>query len=187
MIELCCEYFSVHCIWLYVIIMSCTSFWVSLLSIVCLNIKDFFARSRHHILSSIYSNRIQTHNHLVHKQMLKPSVRPAKWFSCVVSTYLYCAFGCFFLSCHIWVSEWIYTLVCLNVKELLSWTRHYIWSFSENDRFLTHNDLVCKRTLYYLLTVANWLSCVVSTCLHVAFDCIFLSCHIQVSAWIYTL
>ena len=110
MIELCCEYFSVHCIWLYVIIMSCTSFWVSLLSIVCLNIKDFFARSRHHILSSIYSNRIRTHNHLVHKQMLKPSVRPAKWFSCVVSTYLYCAFGCFFLSCHIWVSEWVHTL-----------------------------------------------------------------------------
>ena len=78
MIELCCEYFSVHCIWLYVIIMSYTSFWVSLLYIVCLNIKDFLARSRHHILSLIYSNRIRTHNHLVRKQMLKPSVRPAK-------------------------------------------------------------------------------------------------------------
>ena len=29
MIELCCEYLSVRCIWLYVIIMSCTSFRVN--------------------------------------------------------------------------------------------------------------------------------------------------------------
>ena len=37
----------------------------------------------------------------------------------VVSTYLYGAFDCMLLSCHIRVSEWIYTQqFCLNVKEL---------------------------------------------------------------------
>ena len=33
-----------------------------------------------------------------------------KWLSCVVSTYLYGAFDCILLSCHICLSEWICTL-----------------------------------------------------------------------------
>ena len=38
-----------------------------------------------------------------------------KWLSCVVSIYLYSAFDGMLLSCHVHVSEWIYTLVWLNV------------------------------------------------------------------------
>ena len=39
------------------------------------------------------------------------SYKQAKlWLSCVVSTYLYGAFDCMFLSCHVRVSEWIHTL-----------------------------------------------------------------------------
>ena len=34
----------------------------------------------------------------------------AKWLSCVVTTYLYGAFDCMFLSCHVRVSEWIYQM-----------------------------------------------------------------------------
>ena len=45
----------------------------------------------------------------------------------------------------------------------------------------THNHLVHKRTLNYSANQAKWLSCVVSTYLHSAFDCMFLSCHIRVA------
>ena len=40
---------------LYIVIMSRTSFTVNLHSIVCLNVKDILARSRHHIWSSVLS------------------------------------------------------------------------------------------------------------------------------------
>ena len=51
-----------------------------------------------------------THNHLVHKRTLNHLAKLAKWLSCVVSTYLYGAFDCMFLSCHEHVSEWIHTV-----------------------------------------------------------------------------
>ena len=48
----------------------------------------------------------------------------------------------------------------------------------------THNNLVRKRALNHLAKLAKGLSCVVSTCLYVASDCMFLSCHVHVSKWI---
>ena len=51
----------------------------------------------------------------------------------------------------------------------------------------THNYLVRKRTLNHLAKLAKWLSCVVSTYLCGAFDCMFLSYHVRVSEWIHTL
>ena len=56
------------------------------------------------------SNGIQTHNHLVCKRTLSHIAKLAKWLSCVVSAYLYGAFDSMLLSCHVRVSEWIYTL-----------------------------------------------------------------------------
>ena len=50
------------------------------------------------------SNEIRTHNHLVRKRTLNHLAKLAKWLSCVVSTYLYCAFDCMLLSCHVRVS-----------------------------------------------------------------------------------
>ena len=52
--------------WLYVSIMSGTSFRVNLRSIVCLNIKELLAWSRRHIWSLSDSNGTRTHYHLVH-------------------------------------------------------------------------------------------------------------------------
>ena len=60
MIELCCEYLSVRCIWLYVLIMSRTCFRANLHSIVCLNVKELLARSRCHIWSLSNSNGTAT-------------------------------------------------------------------------------------------------------------------------------
>ena len=76
---------------------------------------------------------------------------------------------------------------CLNVKELLSWSRHEIWKLSECNWTQTQNHLVLTRTLNHLVKLAKWLSCVLSTYLHSAFDCMFLSCHVRVSYWIHTL
>ena len=46
-------------------------------------------------------NWTQTQNHLTRKQTLNHLVKLAKWLSCVLSTYLYGALNCMFLSCHI--------------------------------------------------------------------------------------
>ena len=51
-----------------------------------------------------------TQNHLVFKGTLNHLAKLAKWLSCVMSTYLYGAFDCMFLSCHVHVSEWIHIL-----------------------------------------------------------------------------
>ena len=75
----------------------------------CLNIKELLARNKRDIWSLSDSNGIRTHNHLVGKRTLNQLGKPAKWSSCVVSTYWYGAFDCMVLSCHVRVSEWIYS------------------------------------------------------------------------------
>ena len=76
-----------------------------------------------------------------------------------------------------------HSIVCLNIKELLAWSRCIIWSLSDSKLIWTHNHLVHKWMLNYLAKLAKWLSCVVSTCMDGAFDCMLLSCHVQVSEW----
>ena len=92
-------------------------------------------------------------------------------------------------SCHVtYAFQSEFTLyICLNVKELLARSRREIWSLSDCNWTRTHNHLVDKRTLNHLAKLAKWLSCVVSTYLYGAFDCMFLSCHVRVSEWIHTL
>ena len=75
---------------------------------------------------------------------------------------------------------------CLNVKELLAPSRREIWNLSDLNWIRTYNHLVHKRTLNHLAKLAKWLSCVVSTYLYGAFDCMFLSCHVRVSEWIHS-
>ena len=73
----------------------------------------------HIALKSFYSpqndvvkncNWTRTQNHLVLKRTLNHLAKLAKRLSCVLSTYLYGAFDCMFLSCHVRVWEWIHTL-----------------------------------------------------------------------------
>ena len=180
MIELCCEYLSLRCNWLHVIIMSRMSFRVNLHPMICLNVKERLAQSRHRIWSLRNSNDIRTHNHLVHKQTLNHLATLAKWLSCVVSTYLYDATECY---CHVTYDfQSVSTLYGLpECQRLLVWSRHHIWSLSDSSKIQTHNHLVCKQTLNHFTKLAKWLSCVVSTYLYGAFDCMLLSCHVQVS------
>ena len=76
---------------------------------------------------------------------------------------------------------------CLNVKELLARSRRHIWRLSDCNGTRTHNHLVRKRTLNHLAQLAKWLSCVVSTYLYGAFDCMFFLSHVRVWEWIRTL
>ena len=131
---------------------------------------------------------MRTHHRFVHKRTLDHLAKLAKWFSCVLTTYLYGAFECMFWSCHICDSEWIHTLnSCLNVQELVTRSRRKIWSLSDCNWTRTHNHLVWKRTLNYLAKLAKWLSCVVRNYLYSAFDCMFLSCQVCVSQSIHAL
>ena len=77
----------------------------------CLNVKELLARSRREIWRWSDCNWTRTQNHLVLKRTLNHLAKPAKWSSCVLSIYLYGAFDCMFLSCHVPVSEWIHTLL----------------------------------------------------------------------------
>ena len=60
----------------------------------------------------------------------------------------------------------------VNNKNVCNWTR-------------THKHLGHKRTLNHWDKLAKWLSCVLSTSLYGAFDCMFLSCHVRVSDFAY--
>ena len=73
-------------------------------------------------------NQTQTHNHLVHKQKINHLAKLTIWLSWVESTYLYSAFDCIFLSCHVRVSEWIQTLYFPKIQELLAQNKHNIWN-----------------------------------------------------------
>ena len=64
---------------------------------------------------------------------------------------------------------------CLNVKEHLAQNRCDIRSLSDCNGTRTHNHLIRKHTRNLLTEVAERLSCVVSTSLYGAFDCMFLS------------
>ena len=66
---------------------------------------------------------------------------------------------CILLSCHVRLSEWIHTLVCLNVEELLTRSMCHIWSLSDCNRIQTHNHTVCEQTLNHSAKLAfKWLS-----------------------------
>ena len=128
-------------------------------------------------------NGIRTHT--LPKRTHIHSAKLAKCLSCVVSTYLYGAFGCVFLSCHIYLFENEFTLCsCLNAKELLAWNRRDIGSLSDCNGIGAHDHLVRKQTLNHLANVTKWLSCDVIIYLYGAFNSVFLSSHIRVLEWI---
>ena len=163
MIEMGCKYLFVQCIWLYVIITLGTSFRVNPLSIVWLNIKEDLAQSRCYIWSLCESTQILTHKNPVGKWTLNRLAKLTKQLGCFGCTYLYGAFDCMLLSCYVRVSEWIHTLVCLNVKELLARRRHHMYNLSHRNEIWTQNHFVCKRTLNHLAKLGEWLSWVVKS------------------------
>ena len=90
-------------------------------------------------------NWTRIYYHLVHNRTLNHLAKLTKWLSRVVSTYLYGAFNCMFLSCHVLVPEWIYTLwlsACQGTPCSKQARNQLYWS-----RKATLLQLYCKTTL----------------------------------------
>ena len=151
MIELRCDDLSALFIWLYLITMSRTRFRVNPHSIVCLNVNELLAKCRRHIWSLIDINGIRIHNYLVWKPILHHIAKPAKWLSCVVSTYLYGVFHCILLSCHI--RDWLYSL--RKHQGTPCSKQAPIWSLIGSNGIQSNNRLVRKWTLNTLAQLAK--------------------------------
>ena len=100
LIELRSEHLPVQCICWYVLIMSRTRFSVNPHSIIAWMSRNSCSKQAK-IWSLSNCSWTQTHNHLVNKQTPNHVAKLVKWFSFVVSTYLYGTFACMFfiMSC----------------------------------------------------------------------------------------
>ena len=99
----------------------------------CLNVKELLARRRRVMASLSDCNWIWTQNCLVRQGTLNQLTKLTKWFSFVLSTYLYSAIAlCFYHVTDLFQSEpTLYSW--LHVKKLLAGNRRVIWSLSECD------------------------------------------------------
>ena len=132
----------------------------------CPNLKELFPPSRRKIWRWSDSNRTRNQNHLLLKRTLNSLAKLTKWLSCVLSTHLYGALDCMFLSCHVHVSEWMQTLYLPECQGTPARIRREIWMWSDCNWTRTQNHLVLKWTLNHLAKLAKWLSCVLSTYLY---------------------
>ena len=76
---------------------------------------------------------------------------------------------------------------CLNIKEVISRSRHQIWRSNDCNCTRTQKHLILNRTLDHFADLAKGLSCLLSFYLYGARGCMFLSCRVRVLEWIYTL
>ena len=75
--------------------------------------KLFTHKKMHTTINFKYKHNIKTETNCNGIQTLKHLAKLANWLTCVVSTYLYIAFDCMFLSCHvcnwpIWLNNWVF-------------------------------------------------------------------------------
>ena len=107
-----------------------------------MNVKELLSRSSRHIWSLSDSNEIRTNIDLVRKQTFNHLAN-------LVMLELFCKY----LSAQ-FIGPYVIkmsrpsfrvnpqSIVCLNVKELLVWTRRHIWSLSDSNEIQTENHLV---------------------------------------------
>ena len=75
-------------------------------------------------------NWTKPHNNLFHKKTFNHLAKLIKWLSCFASTYLYSAFDCMSLSCHVCVSERINTMfawISRNSCSKQAWYLKFKW------------------------------------------------------------
>ena len=112
------------------IIMSRTRSSVNSHSIISLNVKEFFARSRSHIWILSDSNVIRTHNHLVRKPNTQPFSQTGQMIELCCE---YLSVRCGWLYVIIMSSSRFrvnpHSIICLNAKELPAWRRRHILNF----------------------------------------------------------
>ena len=102
----------------------------------------------HQLLPDIYSDcgGSWTHNHLVGKRTLNDLAKLSKLLNCVVSTYLYGAFDCMFLSCHVRVDIQANTECGLTLKRVRGMIRTFSKIFIASLKSTYHlNDILQKK------------------------------------------
>ena len=139
----------------------------------CQKVKKLFPQNRHKILRLSCCRGTRTHNHIVRKGTLNHLAQLAKWFCCLVGTYLYFAFGCMFLSCHVHISEWLHTLYFPDSKKHFVQNRRKISILINCNGTQTNNDLVSKQTLNHLVKLAKIFTYIASTFMYGRFDCTY--------------
>ena len=119
---------------------------------ICLDVTELLAWSKRDIwnLTVFIGTRIQ--KDLVHKQTLNYLAKLTKYLSWFESTYLFSAFDCMFLSCHVRISVWIHTLYLPECQELLARNRCDVWSLTGCNGTRTQNHFLWKQTLNHLAT-----------------------------------
>ena len=151
----------------------------------CLNVKELFAGKRCGIWSSSDCNTTRTHKPWVRKQKLNHLAKLAKWLSLVCELICMMHFTvCSYHVTYVFQSE-SKLYICLKVKKLPAWNRFGIWILSDCNGTPTHKPIFLRTTMNQLAKLTEWLSYVVRTYLYCAFNCMFLSCHVRVSEWIY--
>ena len=112
----------------------------------------------------------RTHNHLGHKQTLNHLAKLGKRLRCVVSTYLYGAFDCIFLSCHdafqseSWlcclkrIHEMIRTYSQMHCIDRCSQHSSIIWSVWLNGWVFVYEISVCGwiDELFCICVMVDW-------------------------------
>ena len=135
MIELYCEYLSVRWIWVYAIIMSCTSFRVNPHPIVCLNIKELLARNSGHIWSFKWQQGDLNPQQISSQENTHPFSQTDQMIELCCD---YLSVRCIWLHIIIMTRTSfrvdLHSIVCLNVKELLAQSRGHIRSFKWEQR-----------------------------------------------------
>ena len=186
MIELCSEYLSVRCIWVYVLVMSCKHFRVNPHSMVAWMSSNFLlepgAKSEGEVTATGLITRITYFlNEYSTIWPNWPNDRTMFWV-------LFCTVHLTLSSSHVTYAFDSESIIysCLNVKELLAPSRCEIWRWSNCNWTRNQNHLVLERTLNHLAKLAKWSSCLLSNYLYGPFDCRFFSCHVKASEWIHT-
>ena len=153
MLELCSEYFSVRCIWLYILVMPRTPFRVNPHSIFALMSRNSLLEAGTKCEGEVTATKLETTTTLfLNEHSTIWSNWPNDW---AVFWVLNCTVHLTVYSCHVmYASHGEYTLyIWLNVKELLAQNRREIWRWSDCNGTRTQNHLVLKRTLNHW---PNW-------------------------------
>ena len=140
-----------------------------------LNFKKFIVQNRRDIWNLNGSNDIRSHDRLVHKRLVLQDCDGLWVLICMVNLAVW--------PCHVTHTfQGDFTLYsCLNINELFATNSGNSWILSDSSSMRTNNHLVCEQSLNRLAKTAKLLSCVLSTFLYGVLDCIFSSCHIEIS------
>ena len=127
MIELCSEYLSVWCIWLYVLAMSRTRFRVNRHSIVAWMSRSSLLEAGAESEGEVTATG---QNHLVLKRTLNHLARLAKWLSCALSVD------------RVWIHSKVWTIECrFTLKRVCHMTRSYSQMHC-TDKYSEHSSMI---------------------------------------------